>query len=274
VAAQGNNGAGFDFGRNWEAFSRSVGDAALNEARKGLQRLFPDGALEGVRLLDIGCGSGLHSVAALTLGVRSLVAIDINPRSVSTTHSLMERFAPPGNWLVQQASVFNLPPDQFDIVYSWGVLHHTGDMRRALDYAIAQVRPGGLFAFALYRRTPLCSLWKLEKRLYTASGTGFRRFLEAGYKFAFRCGLALTGRSYADYVRDYIASRGMSFETDVRDWLGGYPYESISEAEVEDFMIQRGFTKVRSFCHKPGFGLLGTGCDEYVYRRGIHDFGI
>ena len=57
----------------------------------------------------------------------------------------------------------------FDFVYSWGVLHHTGDMYRALRGAAGRVAPGGRFLFALYRRTPLCWLWKLEKRWYAGA---------------------------------------------------------------------------------------------------------
>jgi 2-polyprenyl-6-hydroxyphenyl methylase/3-demethylubiquinone-9 3-methyltransferase len=68
-------------------------------------------------------------------------------------------------------------------------------------------------------------------------------------------------------VANYHSQRGMEFGHDVHDWMGGYPYESISAPEVEAFMRRIGFAHVRSFTSPLTIGLFGSGCDEYVYRR-------
>jgi 2-polyprenyl-6-hydroxyphenyl methylase/3-demethylubiquinone-9 3-methyltransferase len=75
------------------------------------------------------------------------------------------------------------------------------------------------------------------------------------------------GRDFGGYVANYKSQRGMNFEHDVHDWLGGYPYESIGAAHVEAFMRTLGFAHVRSFTRPLSLGLFGSGCDEYVYRR-------
>jgi SAM-dependent methyltransferase len=258
----------FDFGRNWADFAEKLSDREIEQAQQGFARLLRPEEVAGKTVLDLGCGSGLHSLAALRLGAARVEAVDIDPMSVETTRSVLARFASGQQWSASVASVFELESAaRYDIVYSWGVLHHTGDMQRAVRIAAELVKPGGLLCIALYRRTPLCTLWKVEKRLYTASPGWFRRVLEATYRLAYRFSFFIRGRNYAQHVRDYPSQRGMSFETDVRDWLGGYPYESITEAEVRAMFDRLDFEPVRTFCSPPGVGLLGTGCDEYVFRR-------
>ncbi|MCA3275110.1 MAG: class I SAM-dependent methyltransferase [Methylobacterium sp.] len=132
-------------------------------------------------MLDIGCGSGLHSLAALRLGAARVHAIDLDRLSVETTRDLLGRYAAGEAWTVEELSVFDMAGlPQYDIVYSWGVLHHTGAMRRAIGEAAARVAPGGLLCLALYRRTPFCGLWRIEKRLYCASPAPVQRLLRGG----------------------------------------------------------------------------------------------
>jgi 2-polyprenyl-6-hydroxyphenyl methylase/3-demethylubiquinone-9 3-methyltransferase len=152
---------------------------------------------------------------------------------------------------------------RFDVVYSWGVLHHTGAVHRALRAAAALVRPGGQFVFALYRRTPLCWFWKIEKRWYAGASAAAQARAQAMYVRVFRL---LNRRNFKDYVANYAQVRGMDFYHDVHDWLGGWPYESISPAEVDGLMQQLGLRQIRAFL-VPGraLGLLGSGNDEYVY---------
>src|SRR6185312_67209 len=110
--------------------------------------------------------------------------------------------------------------------------HHTGAMREAVQKAAQLVAPGGLFVFALYRKTRLCRFWRREKRWYAAASPRAQRTARAIYAALFRAGLIATGRSFTRYVANYKSARGMDFEHDVHDWLGGYPYESITPAEV------------------------------------------
>jgi SAM-dependent methyltransferase len=261
----------FAFGKNWASYSKLVTETHIAEAERGLQRLIV-GDLKGKRFLDIGCGSGLHALAALRLGAAEVVAVDIDPDSVATSRKMLEANAPGQHWRVAEKSVFDLSPaafGMFDVVYSWGVLHHTGDMYRALRTAAALVAPGGEFAFALYRHTRMCWFWKLEKRWYASAGRRGQAVARRTYVSLFRIGYTLLNRkSFAAYVSGYTSSRGMDFQHDVHDWMGGWPYESISAAQVEQLMQQLGLAHVRSFALGPTkSGLFGSGCDEFTYAR-------
>jgi 2-polyprenyl-6-hydroxyphenyl methylase/3-demethylubiquinone-9 3-methyltransferase len=262
----------FDFGRNWASYLRLVTDAHVQEAVRSLQRL-AGGDLHGRRVLDIGCGSGLHALAALRLGAREVVAVDIDADCVATTRQLLQTHAAGQPWSTRQTSVFDLitdSPAPFDVVYSWGVLHHTGDMYRALRIAAALVAPEGQLIFALYRHTWLCWLWKIEKKWYAAAGPAAQAHAQAAYVRLLRAALSMARRrnSFTDYVSAYGQRRGMDFYHDVHDWLGGWPYESISPAQTERFMSKLGFRRVRAFTRRGiQLGLFGSGCDEYVYAR-------
>lgn len=259
----------FAFGRNWASYARLVTEAHVEEAVRGLQRLV-GGNLEGKRVLDIGCGSGLHALAALRLGAREVVAIDIDEDSRATTQQLLQAHAPAQHWSTHRVSVFDLQLGLFDVVYSWGVLHHTGDMYRALRCAASLVSPTGQFIFALYRHTRLCWLWKIEKKWYAQASPAAQRRARTVYLALFRLGLPLTTGQYSfnSYVATYRQQRGMDFSHDVHDWLGGWPYESISPAQTEQLMSGLGFARVRAFVRaRVGLGVFGSGCDEYVYAR-------
>jgi 2-polyprenyl-3-methyl-5-hydroxy-6-metoxy-1,4-benzoquinol methylase len=259
----------FAFGKNWASYARLVNEAEIEEAVAGLRKLAGND-LSGKRFLDIGCGSGLHSLAALRLGAREVVALDIDPDSVATTREVLQLHAHGQSWSAKQASVFELDAQTlgtYDVVYSWGVLHHTGDMYRALRAAVGLVAPNGQFLFALYRRTYLCWFWKMEKRWYAGASQAAQALARSVFVRAFR--LASRG-NFDSYVSGYRKSRGMDFYHDVHDWLGGWPYESISPAETDAFMRQLGLHQVRSFVY-PGkvTGIFGSGCDEYVYAKGL-----
>jgi 2-polyprenyl-6-hydroxyphenyl methylase/3-demethylubiquinone-9 3-methyltransferase len=258
----------YEFGQNWASYAQAMPSDAIAQAVDNFQRLVPRAEVAGKTLLDLGCGSGLHSVAALRSGASRVWAVDIDPTSVQTTQRLLRDLADNEPWQAERRDAFDLSDlPRFDIVYSWGVLHHTGDLWGAVRAAAEKVAPGGLLVIAIYRKTPMCGFWKLEKRFYTAAPAWLRRLLEWGYMTAFRAGLRVRGRRLADYVRQYSDNRGMAWQADVRDWLGGYPYESASQDEVLATLEGLGFTCRRKFCRSPGIGVLGTGCDEYVFVK-------
>jgi len=262
----------FEFGRNWTEYGELVDESRIAQAVQGLERLAEHSAIAGKTFLDVGCGSGVHSAAALRMGASRVMAVDLDPQSVSAARAVLTRFAPQGAWEVREQSVFALDPEQmgvFDVVYAWGSLHHTGALYEAWRRAALLVAPGGLLIVGVYRRTYLCRLWKLEKWLYTRAPAWCQWCARALYVGIFRSAFLITGRDFKAYSDSYGASyRGMDFRHDVHDWLGGYPYESISPAEADDLCRSIGFVPIRSFVEKrQRVGVFGSGNDEYVWQR-------
>jgi SAM-dependent methyltransferase len=263
--------AHFRFGENWQSFVATVTPESIAEATRGLRRLVDVGALEGRRFLDIGCGSGLSMIAALRLGAAYVEGIDIDPDSVAAARALLARHDAAGAWSARTASVFDLDPERlgrFDVVHSWGALHHTGAMWPAIERAAAMVAPGGRLVLALYRRSPMCGFWTWEKRVYATAPPFLQALVRAIYKTAYVAGLAMTGRNPRRYIARYKSVRGMDWAHDVHDWLGGHPYESTEPGAVTAALGRMGFTMERVFEHRCAlFGLLGSHCDEYVAVR-------
>jgi len=261
----------FRFGANWLDFSRTVGADQLSESAKSLRRLLGRDDLAGQSFVDIGSGSGLFSLAARSLGAR-VHSFDFDEESVLCTTRLRERyFADDNGWKVEHGSILDREYVRnlgtFDVVYAWGVLHHTGAMRDALHGAAQLVAPGGVLAFALYHRTLMCPFWWWEKRWYSGASADAQRRARALYVALLRTAFFVTGRDFRSHVATYHSVRGMDFMHDVHDWMGGYPYESISAPEVDALMRPLGFTCVRATGTPLRTGIFGSGCDEYLYRR-------
>lgn len=250
----------FRFGENWASFSRRLTESRLAEARASLQRLLNKESLEEDTFLDIGCGSGLFSIAAAQLGARRVVGIDLDPLSVRTSQENARRWAPEAPLTFRQISVLDEEAMEslgtFDIVYSWGVLHHTGDMRRALRIAAGRVRQGGLFVVAIYNRHWSSPLWKAIKRTYNLLPSWGRWGLVWGFAPVILLSKALVTRQNPLRVR-----RGMDVFHNLVDWLGGYPYEYASTTEMRMLLEGLGL-RVERVLPAP----VPTGCNEFVCR--------
>jgi 2-polyprenyl-6-hydroxyphenyl methylase/3-demethylubiquinone-9 3-methyltransferase len=274
-----SRGERFRFGDNWKQFLLLLNESRIVQAEAALRAMLEVTELNGLRFLDIGSGSGLSSLAARRLGA-TVFSFDYDPSSAWCTRELRRRYLPDETlWTVEQGSVLDSAylatvPDA-DIVYSWGVLHHTGHMYDAIRNAARKVRPGGRFYLALYRKTVFCQLWKLEKRIFSSAPAPVRSALRAAWIGKTRVAQKLKGRNFDEMVRGYgesvtLGGRGMDYYRDVDDWLGGYPYESILPRECREFVQGLGFTLVKEKIVGEGVSIASSsGCDEWVFRR-IH----
>lgn len=261
----------FAFGKNWIDYAQKIDENKISQAIADLQRLSGLSRFDGMSFLDIGCGSGLHSLAAIRLGAARVVGVDIDADSIKAARSTLARFAPKADTHFDLASVFDMTREThggYDLVYSWGVLHHTGDMRRALAVAASLVGPGGTFMMALYRKTTFCGVWRVIKRWYASASPISQQRAMKVYILLLGLAFKMLGRNFRDYVSNYSVNRGMDFHNDVHDWMGGYPYESIRPVECHALFTELGFQLEREYTQTPRrylSGLFGSGCDEYAY---------
>lgn len=257
---KGNPRLAFSFGENWRDFSRTLTIDRLEQARQSLEALVGRENVRDKSFLDIGCGSGLFSIAALQLGAKRVIGVDLDEVSVETSRANAGKWYPDGDLTFRTISIFdeNVMADlgQFDVVYAWGVLHHTGDMRRALSLSAKCVRKGGLFVIAIYNRHFTSGLWRRIKWTYNVLPAIARRLMV--WLFA---PIILAAKFLATGKNPFATRRGMDFVHNLIDWLGGYPYEYASIQEMKSILGGQGLTILRIIpTHIP------TGCNEYVCR--------
>lgn len=252
----------FSFGKNWERFLNGVTEASVAQAETSLKSMLHAETLANRTFLDIGSGSGLFSLAARRLGA-AVRSFDYDPRSAACTQEMKRRFrAGDSSWIIGEGSIldrnFLATLGTFDIVYSWGVLHHTGNMMMAFENAAPLVSPSGQLFIAIYNDQGLLSkYWNAVKKLYNKNRIAgvFLTLIYAPYLFGLRFAVRfLTGRLADD--------RGMALWHDMIDWLGGYPFEVAKPEDVFRFFHDRGFVLEEM---KTCGGR--SGCNEFVFRR-------
>lgn len=266
-------GPRFAFGENWSRFLRTLDEVRVVEAERSLKAMLHLETLAGLRFIDVGSGSGLFSLAARRLGA-TVHSFDFDPQSVACTAELRRRFFPNDiEWTIEEGSVLDAEYlsglGRFDVVYSWGVLHHTGDMWRAIGNTATLCTPNGILFIAIYNNMGGASeRWTRIKKAYCSLPNQLR------LPFALAVMTPIQLKSFLIHVvqnkglaffRDkyaYQTHRGMNWWRDQLDWIGGYPYQDAKPEEVFTFLHERGF----SLANMTTCG-GGIGCNQFVFRR-------
>ncbi len=252
----------FKFGENWASFSRQLEEEQIEIAMNSLESLFGTGALQGKSFLDVGCGSGIFSIAAARLGAGKVLGLDADPVSISTSEANAEQwFEGDGSRLSFCClSVLDTPKmedlGKFDIVYSWGVLHHTGNMTLALRNSAQRVDHQGLLMIAIYNRHWSSLPWKIIKRSYNRVGPFGQKIL-----IWILTPIIFVAKFLVTFKNPLRVRRGMDFMHNIIDWVGGYPYEYASTQEMTEALKKLGFETILV---RPAN--VPTACNEFVCK--------
>lgn len=269
----------FGFGANWASFSDEIDEERFEQAICSLQNIFGLDTLENKRFLDLGCGSGLFSFAAASLGAR-VVSIDYDPQSVNCAEKLKAKGGfLDDRWEVHQGSV--LDPTlmdelgEGDLVYCWGVVHHTGKMREAIANIASLVNENGLLCIAIYNDQGGASKrWLKIKQTYNALPSALRPVfamaVAAFYELRFSLARLMHFKNplpFSDWKKKK-SDRGMSVWHDWVDWIGGLPFEVAKPDEIIDLLRAKGFIleKLKTVGN-------GWGCNEFLFSRKTHTAG-
>ena len=265
---QVKKGERFEFGKNWNNFLRSLSKDQIKIAESSLKEMLEIEDLSEKTFLDVGCGSGLFSLSAKNLNAK-VYSFDFDIESVKCTEYLKKTYYPNSEWRIEEKSILDSEEisklAKFDIVYSWGVLHHTGNLFLGMENVTIPLKSDGKLFIAIYNdQGPKSAFWLRIKKIYNYNFLGKFIVLGSFIPVYILIGLAVDVIKFKNPFRrfiEYKKNRGMSIIHDWNDWLGGFPYEVASPEFVVDFYKKRGFQleKIRT--------TNSLGCNQFVFKK-------
>jgi 2-polyprenyl-3-methyl-5-hydroxy-6-metoxy-1,4-benzoquinol methylase len=270
----------FAFGQNWRRFLDTVDEQRIADAQSSLQALLHRADLDQQRFLDAGCGSGLFSLAAVRMGAL-VTSFDADDDSVACAHELKRRYCDAAApWTIETGTLldaqFLRSLGEFDVVYCWGVVHHTGRMWEAIDNLLPCVAEEGVLVLSIYNDQLYVSrAWAGVKQIYQRLPRLLRPLLVAAVGaalFVKRLLMTLVASAarvlllrnplvpFANWMREAQA-RGMHGWYDLTDWVGGWPFEVARPETVFRYLRDRG-VQLQELTTSTGHG-----CNEFLFVR-------
>src|SRR6267142_1760420 len=233
----------FSFGQNWRSYVDTVTESSVERSMNAIKEWLSQDLIADKTVLDIGSGSGIHSLCFHLLGAKQLVSLDVDPASVESTRLMWEKARRPSNWKILRGSIldqdFISSLDKHQLVYSWGVLHHTGAMWEAINKAASLVERGGKLLIAIYVKGPRYAEDLAIKRSYNRGSWVRKKFMVWREIAKIMRNRWHNGLNPFEWNEKY--DRGMDVYHDIVDWLGGLPYEVASKEEIVEFCEGKGF---------------------------------
>lgn len=254
----------FSFGENWKKFLNTVGEKEISKAREDIKQWVGEENILNKKIIDIGSGSGIHSLAFYLMGAKELISFDYDIYSVEATRELWKKAGSPSNWNLFQGSILdkncitNL--GKFDIVYSWGVLHHTGEMWNAIENSIQMIAKNGLLLIAIYIKGPQYEKHLKTKRKYNKASELWKKVMVYRYVLSVIMHRLRTGKNPFNWNEK--KERGMNVYNDIIDWMGGLPYEVASKEEIIGFCKEKNL-EIKKVIEAKFEG----GCSIYLFQN-------
>jgi len=263
------------FGKNFKQnLLNAYDETRLNQSIRFIQEYLETETLEGKTFLDAGCGSGVFSIAAQKMGAK-VTSFDIDETALVNISELKQLFEvddkdiilKKGN-ILDQSFIKSL--GQFDVVLCWGVVHHCGDMWKALDLISQTTNKNGIIHLGIYNeadgwgiypdgRFGPSTFWRKIKKFYSRLPSLLQSFIDLFCIIGISVIYLLMLKNPIKKLREN-ERRGMTWKSDLKDWLIGYPYEYARPEQVFEFMKKRNFTLVKI---KTNNGLL---TNNYVFQ--------